>query len=91
MHTEGDSTGNPLHVLPLYDKNLSSFIFYTTLGFKCEDVVKQLDDSLDALRVPSCDIFYLHFPCHETPIEDTLKGVNQLYKGRKDKKTFLNP
>ena len=56
------------------------FTFFFT-GFQCEDVIKQLDDSLQALRIPCCDIFYLHWPDHQTPIEETLKGVNQLYKG----------
>lgn len=59
-------------------------------GFKCEDIIKQLDDSLGALRVPTCDIFYLHWPDHETPIEDTLKGVNQLYQDGKFKEFGLS-
>jgi len=59
-------------------------------GFKCEDIVKQLDTSLENLCVPSCDIFYLHWPDHSVPIEETLKGVDQLHKEGKFKEFGLS-
>lgn len=45
-----------------------------------ENVKKQLNDTLSALRRPSVDLFYLHAPDHLTNIEDTLKAVNDLYQ-----------
>ena len=55
------------------------------LGFKSEDIVKQLDASLQSLCVPTVDIFYLHYPDHTVPIEETLKGVDLLHKDGKFK------
>ena len=43
--------------------------------------MEQLNESLQSLQVKSVDIFYLHWPDHNTPIEETLKGVDQLHKG----------
>jgi len=59
-------------------------------GFKSEDIVKQLDISLQSLCVPSVDIFYLHWPDHDVPIEETLKGVNQLHMDGKFKEFGLS-
>ncbi|CAG8561312.1 7799_t:CDS:10 [Ambispora gerdemannii] len=36
--------------------------------------------SLTALKVPKVDLLYLHAPDHTTPIEITLKGVQQVYE-----------
>ncbi len=49
--------------------------------FTREGVVGQLTTSLSSLSVPSVDIFYLHAPDHDTPIEETLEAVQQLYTG----------
>jgi len=59
-------------------------------GFKSEDIVKQLNTSLQSLSVPCVDIFYLHWPDHNVPIEETLKGVDQLYKDGKFKEFGLS-
>lgn len=45
-----------------------------------ENVIKQLDESLQALKRPSVDIFYLHAPDHLTDIRSTLAAVNTLYR-----------
>merc|ERR1712013_327261 len=60
------------------------------LGFTKDDIIKQLDTSLQSLSIPSCDIFYLHWPDHTVPIEDTLKGVDQLHKDGKFKEFGLS-
>ena len=62
---------------------MSIFIcyFFQNLGFHAEGIVQQLNEELESLQVPSVDLFYLHWPDHDTPIEDTLKGVQQLYQG----------
>lgn len=59
-------------------------------GFSCDDIVKQLDTSLESLCVSSVDIFYLHLPDHNIPIEETLKGVDQLHKAGKFKEFGLS-
>ena len=49
---------------------------------KKERVLEQARISLDErLQVPAVDIFYLHAPDHNTPIEETLSACQQLYKG----------
>ena len=35
--------------------------------------------SLHSLQVPSVDIFFLHWPDHKTPIEETLSAAQELY------------
>ena len=37
--------------------------------------------SLERLKMPSVDIFYLHWPDHNTPIEESLAACQQLYQG----------
>ena len=44
-------------------------------------MLEQTRRSLEKLQLPSVDIFYLHAPDHETPIEETLEAVQQLYTG----------
>ena len=44
-----------------------------------DGVIDQLEKSLESLQVPSVDLFYLHWPDHETPIEETLSAVQELY------------
>ena len=51
-------------------------------GFSYDGVIKQLNTSLQSLQVDRVDIFYLHWPDHKLPVEDTLKAVNQLYQGK---------
>jgi len=38
-------------------------------------VIASLDESLGRLGMDHVDLYYLHVPDHETPIEDTLEGV----------------
>ncbi|KAH7139762.1 NADP-dependent oxidoreductase domain-containing protein [Dactylonectria estremocensis] len=44
------------------------------------DVRRGLLDSLKALEADKIDMFYLHGPDRQTPFEETLKEVNDLYK-----------
>ena len=50
-------------------------------GLKHDSVLEQLNVSLKRLKKDSVDLFYLHAPDHNTPIEETLEAVNHLYKG----------
>ncbi|CAG8516583.1 8581_t:CDS:10 [Ambispora leptoticha] len=45
------------------------------------EIIEDLSQSsLAALKVPKVDLLYLHAPDHTTPIEITLKGVQQVYE-----------
>ncbi|CAH3151635.1 unnamed protein product [Pocillopora meandrina] len=54
-------------------------------GLKYDRVTEQMNESLKRLKRDSVDLFYLHAPDHNTPIEETLEAVNQLYKEGKFK------
>jgi len=54
-------------------------------GLKYDRVLEQLNVSLKRLKRDSVDLFYLHAPDHNTPIEETLQAVNHLYKEGKFK------
>ncbi|KAG7478414.1 hypothetical protein MATL_G00080620 [Megalops atlanticus] len=55
-----------------------------------ESVRSQLDTSLQRLRTQCVDIFYLHAPDHNNPIEDTLRACNELHKEGKFKELGLS-
>lgn len=47
---------------------------------KPESVRNQLETSLKRLRTQCVDLFYLHAPDHQNPIQDTLQACDQLHK-----------
>ncbi|XP_050008420.1 aflatoxin B1 aldehyde reductase member 3-like [Alexandromys fortis] len=47
---------------------------------KPDDVRFQLETSLKRLQCPRVDLFYLHMPDHNTPIEETLQVCHQLHQ-----------
>ncbi|KAG2458902.1 ARK72 reductase, partial [Polypterus senegalus] len=47
---------------------------------KPASVRAQLESSLKSLQRPQANVFYLHAPDHENPIEDTLHACQELYK-----------
>ena len=55
-----------------------------------ESVRHQLETSLRNLNAECADIFYLHWPCMDVDIEDTLKEVNSLYEEGKFKRFGLS-
>ncbi|KAL7843262.1 hypothetical protein AOLI_G00247740 [Acnodon oligacanthus] len=57
---------------------------------KPENVRSQLETSLKRLQTQSVDIFYLHAPDHQTPIQDTLQACNELHKEGKFKELGLS-
>ncbi|MGH0168046.1 UNVERIFIED_CONTAM: hypothetical protein FKN15_073673 [Acipenser sinensis] len=57
---------------------------------KPESVRSQLDTSLKRLQAQSVDIFYLHAPDHENPIEDTLRACHELHREGKFKELGLS-
>ncbi|KAM8756515.1 aflatoxin B1 aldehyde reductase member 3 isoform 1-T1 [Acanthopagrus schlegelii] len=57
---------------------------------KPESVRSQLETSLQRLRTDCVDLFYLHAPDHENPIQDTLRACNELHKEGKFKEFALS-
>uniref|UniRef100_A0A8C0X0P1 NADP-dependent oxidoreductase domain-containing protein n=1 Tax=Castor canadensis TaxID=51338 RepID=A0A8C0X0P1_CASCN len=49
-------------------------------SLKPDSLQFQLETSLKRLQCPRVDIFYLHMPDHNTPVEETLQACNQLHK-----------
>ncbi|KAF9915212.1 hypothetical protein FBU30_002114 [Linnemannia zychae] len=49
-------------------------------GHTKENLGKQFRQSLKALEMDKVDILYLHAPDYETPFEETLKAIDELYK-----------
>jgi len=55
-------------------------------GLGYDSILKQSKQSFTSLKFKDegkCDIFYLHAPDHNTPIEQSLKAVNQLHQDGK--------
>ena len=55
--------------------------YYNIIGLKYDRVLEEMRISLERLQVSSLDIFYLHAPDHNTPINETLSAVQKLYSG----------
>ncbi|CAM9765046.1 unnamed protein product [Ascophyllum nodosum] len=47
-------------------------------GLKTESIKEQLRASLKSLRLDSVELFYLHAPDRDTPLEETLRAVHEL-------------
>lgn len=60
------------------------------MTLKPESVRSQLETSLQRLRTNCVDLFYLHAPDHENPIQDTLRACNELHKEGKFKELGLS-
>eukprot|EP00808_Paulinella_micropora_P030144 g37179.t1 len=54
------------------------------------DIRRQFLESLASLKVDHVNLFYLHAPDYNTPIEETLSEVHQLYKEGKFKRLGLS-
>ncbi|XP_056398019.1 aflatoxin B1 aldehyde reductase member 2-like [Hyla sarda] len=57
---------------------------------KRQSVRDQLETSLQRLNMSSVQIFYLHAPDHQTPVEETLEACQELYKEGKFKELGLS-
>lgn len=47
---------------------------------KKDAIIVDTQDSLDKVKIKQFDILYLHSPDKDTPIEETLEGINEVYK-----------
>ncbi|TPX34035.1 hypothetical protein SmJEL517_g03179 [Synchytrium microbalum] len=71
-----------------YSKSLkvATKLFPAKAGsFSADGVRKQATRCLTALNVTTIDLLYLHFPDRPTPLEETCKAINELYKEGKIK------
>ena len=59
-------------------------------GLSKDRVIASLDESLQRLRMDHVDLYYLHVPDHDTPIEDTLAGVAAVLESGKAKRFALS-
>ncbi|XP_053725370.1 aflatoxin B1 aldehyde reductase member 3 [Synchiropus splendidus] len=55
-----------------------------------QSVRSQLEASLKKLQTDCVDLFYLHAPDHQTPIQDTLRACNQLHQEGKFRELGLS-
>ncbi|PNS18515.1 hypothetical protein CAC42_5054 [Sphaceloma murrayae] len=55
-----------------------------------DGIISMADGSIDKLKVPQVDVFYIHAPDHSVPLEDTLAGVNEVFKAGKFKRFGLS-
>ncbi|KAJ7306607.1 hypothetical protein JRQ81_010001 [Phrynocephalus forsythii] len=55
-----------------------------------QSVRTQLETSLQRLQLPRVDLFYLHAPDHQTPVEETLRACHQLHQEGKFKELGLS-
>jgi aryl-alcohol dehydrogenase-like predicted oxidoreductase len=59
-------------------------------GLAPERVVTSLDESLERLGIDAVDLYYLHVPDHETPIEATMEGIAKVLESGKAKRFGLS-
>lgn len=74
----------------------------TTNNLSKESILKEIDDSLRRLQTDYVDIYQLHWPDHNTPIEETVSVLEEIKKtgkiryiglsnfSQKDVKTFMS-
>lgn len=80
LYARGD-TEVVLSQLPNAHLKLATKAFpFSDGAFSAKNLPKQFRESLEALKVPKVDLFYLHAPDFLTPFEETLKAVNDLYQ-----------
>lgn len=52
-------------------------------GLSRPRLLTAIDESLERLQTDYVDVYYLHVPDHDTPIEETLDGVAELFEDKK--------
>lgn len=55
-----------------------------------ETVIKSGEESLKKLDTNQVDVYYIHAPDRKVPIQDTLEGINELYKAGKFRRFGLS-
>lgn len=88
--TQGGSSEEYLKQLNWPDRKLimDTKFFPNTMGYMGKpvehltpaDMRKGLETSLEVLGTQKVDLWYLHAPDRSVPLEETLKGVNELFK-----------
>ena len=54
---------------------------WTNGGLTHTGVLEQVATSLNSLQTECIDLLYLHAPDHNTPIEETLGAIQEVYQG----------
>ncbi|MCJ1449191.1 MAG: hypothetical protein MMC23_009710 [Stictis urceolatum] len=73
-------------IYPSFGKNADSYNWHLTP----EHIRKALSMSLSALKTKSVDLYYLHAPDREVPLEETLRGIDELYREGKFRRFGLS-
>ena len=50
-------------------------------GFTRTSVLEQVTTCLNSLQTECVDLLYLHAPDHNTPVEETLGAIQEVYQG----------
>ncbi|KAF9921270.1 hypothetical protein FBU30_008728 [Linnemannia zychae] len=80
IYCNGD-TETVLSQLPTAHFKISTKVWPHTPGaHNKENLPKQFQESLAALKANKVDILYLHAPDYSVPYEETLEAINDLYK-----------
>lgn len=64
----------------LYPNRIAAGTGKPSYTLRAEDVRRGLLDSLEALKTSKLDLWYLHGPDRQTPLEETLREVNKLHE-----------
>nr|GAT51696.1 predicted protein [Mycena chlorophos] len=86
METKLYPTRNALRLRHLLDDATIQQLTKGGISHTPEDLRKHIALSLEALKTDCLEIFYLHGPDRDTPYEDTLKTVDELYREGKFKR-----
>ncbi|CAB1412848.1 unnamed protein product [Pleuronectes platessa] len=78
------------HEAPKHSKHRDQGQPWDGKTLKPESVRSQLETSLQRLHADCVDLFYLHAPDHQNPIQDTLRACDELHKEGKFKEFGLS-
>ena len=84
VYPDGEKCIGELNLPAIYTVHTKAVTFQERSLSK-ESILKSIGESLSLLKTDKVETFYLHCPDPETPIEETLETVNELYKEGKFK------
>ncbi|KAF9585859.1 hypothetical protein BGW38_000415 [Lunasporangiospora selenospora] len=90
IYTDSEAALGELDKSSLADLRISTKVHPFITPLTIENILQQFDESLAALGVENVDLLYLHHPDDKTPIEESLEGVDILYKQGKIRRFGLS-